>query len=110
MVLYPLHGVSPAQQLQMVSFDNGSEVRAYGIDANFDFCQHTVKTIFADHNVCAALAQQMQPPVKLSSANSINWGRLIPQVVYYFWAYRAFVQQSLYKNNNNINENSCTYT
>lgn len=100
MVLYPLHGVSPAQQLQMVSFDNGYEVRAYGIDANFDFCQHTVKTIFADQSVCNVLAEQVQPPVKLSSANSINWGRLIPQVVYYFWAYRAFVQQSLHVNNN----------
>ncbi|RNF10077.1 putative threonine synthase [Trypanosoma rangeli] len=91
MVLYPLHGVSPVQQIQMLSYDDGASVRVYGVKSDFDFCQSTVKHLFANRS----LAQRLwgDAGVRLSSANSINWGRLIPQVVYYFWAYRHFVQQ-----------------
>ncbi|RNF17416.1 putative threonine synthase [Trypanosoma conorhini] len=91
MVLYPLHGVSPVQQLQMLSYDDGATVRVYGVRSDFDFCQSTVKHVFANR----ALAQRLWggAGVRLSSANSINWGRLIPQVAYYFWAYRQFVQR-----------------
>nr|AGT02682.1 threonine synthase [Crithidia acanthocephali] len=91
MVLYPSHGVSPVQQTQMLSFDDGTQVRAYAVHSDFDFCQNTVKKIFSNAALKASLAAQ-QPTVRLSSANSINWGRLIPQVVYYFWAYRHHVQ------------------
>ncbi|KEG08972.1 threonine synthase, partial [Trypanosoma grayi] len=91
MVLYPHRGVSPVQQMQMLSYDDGTSVRVFGAKSDFDFCQHSVKQIFANR----ALAQELwsDAGVRLSSANSINWGRLIPQVAYYFWAYRKFVQQ-----------------
>lgn len=92
MILYPMSGVSPVQQLQMLSFDDGTRVRVFGLPADFDFCQSTVKTIFADRTLGDRLAQRT-PPLRLSSANSINWGRLIPQVVYYFWAYRQHEQR-----------------
>jgi threonine synthase len=91
MVLYPSHGVSPVQQTQMLSFDDGTQVRAYAVHSDFDFCQSTVKKLFSNEQLRAELAAQ-HPAVRLSSANSINWGRLIPQVVYYFWAYRHHVQ------------------
>lgn len=93
MILYPMHGVSPVQQLQMLSLDDGKKVKVFGLDKNFDFCQNTVKVIFSDTALKASLAARA-PAVRLSSANSINWGRLIPQVVYYFWAYRQLVQRS----------------
>lgn len=92
-ILYPMHGVSPVQQLQMLSFDDGRHVRVYGLPENFDFCQKTVKSIFRNDGLKARL-EALQPPRRLSSANSINWGRLIPQVVYYFWAYRHLVRGS----------------
>ncbi|GET87057.1 threonine synthase, putative [Leishmania tarentolae] len=92
MVLYPMHGVSPVQQTQMLSFDDGTQVRAYAVDSNFDFCQRTVKELFSNTGLRDELAVAEPTGVRLSSANSINWGRLIPQVVYYFWAYRHHVQ------------------
>lgn len=91
MVLYPGHGVSPVQQTQMLSFDDGTQVRAYAVPSDFDFCQSTVKKLFSNAELREELAA-LHPAVRLSSANSINWGRLIPQVVYYFWAYRHHVQ------------------
>nr|AGT02566.1 threonine synthase [Herpetomonas muscarum] len=93
MILYPMHGVSPVQQLQMLSFDDGKQVEVFGLSDDFDFCQKTVKTIFSDDALKARLARS-NPPSRLSSANSINWGRLIPQVVYYVWAYRQHVQRA----------------
>lgn len=93
MILYPMHGVSPVQQLQMLSFDDGKKVEVFGLAEDFDFCQRTVKKVFSDNALKETLAART-PPVKLSSANSINWGRLIPQVVYYFWAYRQHVQKA----------------
>lgn len=92
MVLYPMHGVSPVQRTQMLSFDNGTQVRAYAVDSNFDFCQRTLKELFSNAALRDELAVAEPTAVRLSSANSINWGRLIPQVVYYFWAYRHHVQ------------------
>ncbi|KAG5483293.1 hypothetical protein LSCM1_04835 [Leishmania martiniquensis] len=92
MVLYPMHGVSPVQQMQMISFDDGRQVRAYAADSCFDFCQRTVKELFSNGALRDELAMAKPTAVRLSSANSINWGRLIPQVVYYFWAYRNHVQ------------------
>nr|AGT02447.1 threonine synthase [Strigomonas culicis] len=92
MILYPMDGVSPVQRLQMLTYDDGASVRVYGVNnSNFDFCQRTVKTVFSDATLCRELLAH-DPPLKLSSANSINWGRLAPQVVYYFWSYRHHVQ------------------
>ncbi|CCW61268.1 unnamed protein product [Phytomonas sp. EM1] len=93
MILYPLYGVSPVQQLQMLSYDNGIRVRVFGIDSNYDFCQKSAKAVFMDSDLISKLAA-LKPPLRLSSANSINWGRFIPQVVYYCWAYRHYVQSS----------------
>nr|AGT02626.1 threonine synthase [Strigomonas oncopelti] len=92
MILYPMEGVSPVQRLQMLTYDDGVNVRVYGVNrSNFDFCQRTVKTVFSDEQLGRELLAHT-PPLKLSSANSINWGRLVPQVVYYFWCYRHHVQ------------------
>jgi threonine synthase len=95
MVLYPNHGVSPVQRVQMISTDDGQHVRVFGADSDFDFCQNTVKTIFRDQDLTAHLQDDMN--MTLSSANSINYGRLIPQVVYYFWAYRQLLQKGVIK-------------
>jgi threonine synthase len=55
-----------------------------GAKGNFDDCQTVVKQIFGDADFNKLLAEK---GFELSSANSINWGRLVPQIVYYFWAY-----------------------
>ena len=86
-VFYPAHGVSKVQELQMVTTD-GNNTTVVGVEGNFDDCQSAVKEIFADQ----ALAQRMaQAGYQFSSANSINWGRLLPQIVYYFVAYLSLV-------------------
>lgn len=88
-VFYPAHGVSKVQQLQMVTTD-GDNTYVVGVEGNFDDCQSAVKEIFADR----ALADRMaQAGYQFSSANSINWGRLLPQIVYYFAAYLNLVNQ-----------------
>ena len=83
MVFYPDGGVSRIQQLQMVT-QEGNNVNVTAVKGNFDDAQSGVKEIFADVAFAGKLAAQN---VKLSSANSINWGRLVPQIVYYFSAY-----------------------
>lgn len=90
MVLYPLHGVSPVQQAQMVACD-GPKVRVIGVESDFDFCQSTVKQIFNSDDVARRLSSEFN--TVLSSANSINWGRLCPQVVYYFFGYAQLVSK-----------------
>lgn len=83
MVFYPDGGVSPIQRLQMVT-QAGDNVRVVAVHGNFDDAQRGVKEIFGDAAMAAELAAAH---TKLSSANSINWGRLVPQIVYYFSAY-----------------------
>ncbi|MCR5757417.1 MAG: threonine synthase [Selenomonas sp.] len=83
MVFYPEGGVSRIQQLQMLT-QEGSNVNVTAVKGNFDDAQSGVKAIFANPPFNEQLAAQ---GVKLSSANSINWGRLVPQIVYYFSAY-----------------------
>ncbi len=83
MVFYPEGGVSQIQQLQMLT-QEGSNVNVTAVKGNFDDAQSGVKVIFGDKDFAEKLAQAN---VKLSSANSINWGRLVPQIVYYFSAY-----------------------
>lgn len=83
MVFYPKDGVSQIQQLQMAT-QEGENVNVVSVKGNFDDCQTGVKNIFGD----AAFAETLdERGFFLSSANSINWGRLVPQVVYYFSAY-----------------------
>jgi threonine synthase len=87
-VFYPADGVSDIQRLQMVT-QAGGNVTAFGAHGNFDDCQTAVKAAFAD----AAFAEVLHRVhgLRLSSANSINWGRLLPQVVYYASAYADMV-------------------
>ena len=82
-VFYPVDGVSKVQKLQMVT-QTGSNVNVCAIEGNFDDAQTGVKKIFSDSE---AKAKLLENNYILSSANSINWGRLAPQIVYYFHAY-----------------------
>ena len=82
-VFYPIDGVSRVQKLQMQT-QEGSNVSVVGIVGNFDDAQTGVKKIFADRELASELNDG---GVFLSSANSINWGRLVPQIVYYISAY-----------------------
>lgn len=83
LVFYPSEGVSPMQKLQMAS-QKGENVHVCAINGNFDDAQTGVKKIFTNSDVKATLAEN---GMLFSSANSINWGRLAPQIVYYVSAY-----------------------
>ncbi len=83
MVFYPVNGVSPMQKRQMAT-QKGNNVSVAAIEGNFDDAQTGVKKIFTNTEIKAKLAENN---MLFSSANSINWGRLLPQVVYYFSAY-----------------------
>jgi threonine synthase len=83
MVFYPVDGVSKVQKLQMAT-QTGSNVNVCAIKGNFDDAQTGVKKIFSNPE---AKAKLLENSYILSSANSINWGRLAPQIVYYFSAY-----------------------
>ncbi len=83
MVFYPSDGVSDIQKLQMIT-QEGKNVCVSGIHGNFDDAQNGVKAIFTDEK---AKADLLEKNYVLSSANSINWGRLAPQIVYYISAY-----------------------
>lgn len=83
MVFYPQNGVSPMQKRQMAT-QEGQNVAVCAIEGNFDDAQTAVKQIFTDPAMQAALDTR---DFLFSSANSINWGRLLPQIVYYFFAY-----------------------
>lgn len=80
-VLYPHGGVSEIQEKQMLYYTD-ARTRAFAVDGNFDDCQTFVKQIFSGYDV---------KDVILSSANSINIGRLVPQVIYYVYAYISAV-------------------
>ncbi len=82
-VFYPSEGVSPMQKLQMDS-QKGNNVHVCAIKGNFDDAQTGVKKIFTDNEIKATLAEN---GMEFSSANSINWGRLVPQIIYYISAY-----------------------
>ncbi|MCL1975506.1 MAG: threonine synthase [Firmicutes bacterium] len=88
-VFYPAGGVSEMQEKQMRS-GGGSSTFAVAIRGNFDDCQNGVKAIFAN----ASLRERLQKADKcFSSANSINFGRLLPQIVYYYYAYAQMLKQ-----------------
>lgn len=81
-VFYPQGGVSAVQRAQMVT-QQGNNVRVWGVEGNFDDAQSGVKALFA-------CAQEL--PFLVSSANSINIGRLVPQITYYFRCYADLVR------------------
>lgn len=98
-VYYPKNGVSTIQERQMSS-QEGDNVKVIGIKGNFDDAQTGVKQIFGDDDFKAKLAQK---GYILSSANSINIGRLVPQIVYYFYGYFNLVNQGVIKLDDKIN-------
>lgn len=87
LVFYPHNGVSDVQKLQMIT-QSGKNVGVAAVRGNFDDAQTGVKTLFADSKLADELSRKGW---FLSSANSINWGRLLPQIVYYFSAYCDYV-------------------
>ncbi|MBP5209745.1 MAG: threonine synthase [Clostridia bacterium] len=87
-VFFPSEGVSDTQRLQMIT-QEGENVSATGINGNFDDAQKAVKTMLADRRMRKKLHRQK---MFLCSANSINWGRLVSQIVYYVYAYNAMVR------------------
>ncbi len=93
-VFYPKHGVSPIQEKQMVT-QKGANTFVVGIHGNFDQAQTGVKQIFSDR----AFAEEMaKAGFQFSSANSINIGRLVPQIVYYVYAYaRLYARGAIQK-------------
>lgn len=92
-VFYPTGGVSRVQERQMVT-QEGANTHVFAIRGNFDDAQAGVKNIFNDDNFAAQLAAR---GVRLSSANSINIGRLVPQVAYYVYSYVKLVERSVIK-------------
>ncbi|MET3113024.1 threonine synthase [Pedobacter sp. CG_S7] len=82
-ILYPVGKVSEIQELQLCT--NGQNIHAIAIDGTFDDCQHLVKQAFSD--------VELSTKRRLTSANSINISRLIPQTFYYFYAYAQMVKQ-----------------
>lgn len=99
MVFYPNDGVSPMQKLQMAT-QEGDNVCVCAINGNFDDAQNGVKAIFTDKAVAERLDKNN---MMFSSANSINWGRLVPQIVYYISAYCDLVAKGRIKNSDEIN-------
>ncbi len=99
LVFYPVDGVSKVQKLQMAT-QTGSNVGVCAIKGNFDDAQTGVKKIFADKE---AQAKLLENSYILSSANSINWGRLAPQIVYYFHSYCELLKAGEIKLGDSIN-------
>ncbi|MBP3372353.1 MAG: threonine synthase [Clostridia bacterium] len=88
-VFYPAHGVSRAQYLQMAT-QQGENTHVVAVEGNFDDCQRGVKVLFGDRG----FEKEMDAlGISLSSANSINWARLMPQIVYYFSSYADLVNE-----------------
>lgn len=88
MVFYPNGGVSEIQRLQMDTTD-GFNTHVVSVKGNFDDCQTGVKNIFSDLELRRQIEAQ---GFEFSSANSINWGRLCPQIVYYYQSYNMLVR------------------
>ena len=99
MVFYPNDGVSDVQKLQMIS-QSGENVNVVAVDGNFDDAQTAVKSIFSDEAFRTELDDMN---CFLSSANSINWGRLVPQVAYYFSSYCDLIQSGEVKAGEKVN-------
>ena len=98
-VFYPKNGVSPIQEKQMVT-QKGDNTYVVGIHGNFDDAQTGVKQIFSDKELAAEMDAK---GFQFSSANSINIGRLVPQVVYYVYAYAKLLEEGKIADGEKIN-------
>ena len=98
-VFYPKNGVSPIQEKQMVT-QKGKNTYVVGITGNFDDAQTGVKKMFNDKEMAAELAKS---GYQFSSANSINIGRLVPQIVYYVYEYEMLYENGDIKEGDNFN-------
>lgn len=99
LVFYPVDGVSPMQKLQMTT-QEGENVSVCAIEGNFDDAQSGVKAIFTDKDIEKKFNEN---GLAFSSANSINWGRLVPQIVYYVSAYCDMLENRAIKIGEPIN-------
>jgi len=99
MVFYPKNGVSSIQERQMVT-TVGDNTRVIGIHGNFDDAQTSVKQLFTDQALVEEMAEHGK---QFSSANSINIGRLIPQVVYYVFAYTRLMRDGVIEEGEPVN-------
>lgn len=98
-VFYPKNGVSPIQEKQMVT-QKGNNTYVIGINGNFDDAQTGVKNIFGDKELEKVMNNA---GYQFSSANSINIGRLVPQIVYYVYAYARLIAKGEIKVGEKIN-------
>lgn len=98
-VFYPKDGVSPIQERQMVT-QRGDNTFVVGIHGNFDDAQTGVKRIFSDRQLAAEMQAQ---GYRFSSANSINIGRLVPQIVYYVYAYARLLSEGRLEEGQKLN-------
>lgn len=98
-VFYPNNGVSEVQERQMTT-QEGANTHIYAVEGNFDDAQTAVKKIFTDKDVAAKLSER---GYKFSSANSINIGRLVPQVAYYVYSYVELLNKGTIKEGEKIN-------
>jgi threonine synthase len=98
-VFYPDGGVSDMQRLQMVT-QEGRNTHVVAVKGNFDDTQTGVKAIFADSEFAEAVSAK---GYTFSSANSINFGRLAPQITYYIWAYKKLLESNEIKKGERIN-------
>ena len=96
--LYPDGGTSDVQRLQMVCED-GENLKVLGIKGNFDDAQNALKSLLASNSFKAELEKD---DIKLSAANSVNFGRIIFQIIYHFWSYLELIRQNAIKNGENI--------
>ena len=98
-VYYPEDGVSKIQEDQMLT-TGGNNTEVVAVKGNFDDCQNAVKQIFADKRINRLLEKN---DYQFSSANSINWGRLVPQIIYYFAGYFDLLRRNEIKEGEEIN-------
>lgn len=94
LVFFPEEGVSEIQKRQLTAYKEGT-ARSVGVLSDFDFCQRAIKTMFGDSGLTGHLA--VEYGTVLSTANSINWGRLLPQVVYHASAYLDLFKDGVIK-------------
>ncbi|MCL2817257.1 MAG: threonine synthase [Clostridiales bacterium] len=99
LVFYPKDGVSAIQERQMLT-TGGGNTGVFAVKGNFDDCQRAVKELFADEELKQSL---YKAGLQFSSANSINWGRLVPQIVYYFHAYGQLLRNQWIEPEEKIN-------
>ena len=98
-VFFPNQGVSPIQEGQMIT-QEGDNTHVFAIEGNFDDAQTSVKKIFSDEEFAKVLADH---GCRFSSANSINIGRLVPQVAYYVWGYVDLLKRGVVAEDDEIN-------